>query len=293
MTAFASSSQVYSCPLIILAVAVLGTFSPAARDGYSAQQQEKVEVDTNTILRNDATGAVRMLNRVTFNASVEQDLVDHWIVLFCVDWYEICQGIWNDYRNTAAHWEEVLAHSSKSWQSTAVRFGEVGCHTDKVLCNENNVEYYPTVQHFEGGKLVGTWEITQSMYDKGMKSMNTHLASWIGKELTATLAANNSQASNSTAAAQMANATVIGLREFGRHLSFQTMGEDPSVAVFGYFILVAAVVLFGWVLQTGLEIELKSLFTRQGKKGSWPEALLPQLPELPESRTIVRRSFEL
>lgn len=244
----------------------------------------------------DPTKAVTMLNRVTFNKSVTQKHVDHWIVLFCVDWYQLCQGLWEEYKLMAVYWEQHLAKNASSWQATAVRFAEVDCATDKALCNENNVQEYPSVQHFHNGKLASDWEPA-----KGATSLSKDISKWVRREFTRnetgtfTNDRSNIGSSRSSFFAQVAgvwNLISSGLRELLAHLSW----KKPATAALGYAVLAINIIVLAWSLVTGFELEWKTSLlglARTAKHKARPSALLPQLPELPEPRTIVRGSFVL
>jgi hypothetical protein len=243
----------------------------------------------------DPTKSVTMLNRVTFNKTVAQKLVDHWIVLFCVDWYQLCQGLWEDYKLMAVHWEQHLAENASSWQATAIRFAEVDCATDKALCNENNVQEYPSVHHFHNGRLASEWEPS-----KGATSLSKDISKWVTRELTRNGSSTSSNKntgglSRSYMLAQAAGAWNLissGVRELIAHLSW----KDPATAALGYAVLAINVVVLAWSLVTGFEVEWKTSIlglARTAKHKARPSALLPQLPELPEPRTIVRGSFVL
>jgi len=292
-----SAASAFSRPLLLLvfAAAALAPYTLGARGQHD--EEPALQPDAVVTSVKDATKSVTMLNRFTFDNTVQQEHVDHWVVLFCVDWYQVCQGLQNGYRATAQHWEQALSYNATSWQKSAVRFAEVDCATDKALCNENNVQSYPTVLHFKGGKLVKNWELTQSASETGMQAVRTALSSWIAKELTGKLTNGQwSQQAPKKQATRDLSQVIAGVRELGRMMSWKALWEDPVTAVVGYFILAAAIVLFAWIVGTGLEIELKATlsgFYDQAKNKNGPSALLPNLPELPASRTIVRKPIEL
>lgn len=269
--------------LQVLLVAALAGPAFSARPDHGAAQ-ELVEPDPETLVRQDPTQSVMMLNRHTFNTTVAQPHVDNWVVFFCVDWLELCQGLWHDYRRMAMHWEQALAPHAKSWQTAAVRFAEVDCAKEKALCNENNVQNYPSVIHFKDGKFAREWELS-----KGATSLSTDISKWISKVLSAQ---KSDQASKSTTHAAPELSLANHLRELSGLLSW----NDPRTAAIGYFILAIVVAIFAWVIGTGLELELKavlSCFSKDAKLKQWPSALLPDLPEMPEPRTIVRNSIVL
>lgn len=240
-------------------------------------------------VRMDPSQSVTMLTRHSFNATVKQDHVDQWIVLFCVDWYEVCQGLWHDYRRMALHWEQAMAPNASSWQTTAVRFAEVDCAVDKALCNENKVQGYPSVTHFQGGEFAGEWEISS-----GATSLSGDLSKWIDEALTRKLANNKKgQASPRLDTGAQGRFGAVGLA-FGELVGLLSW-QDPATAAFGHFVLAVALGIVVWILGTGLELELKTVlcFGKQAKGKQWPSAWLPDLPETPAPRTIMRTSIVL
>lgn len=233
----------------------------------------------------DPLQSVTMLGRHSFNSTIRQEHVDHWVVLFCVDWFELCQGLWHDYRRMAGHWEKALAPAASSWHNSAVRFAEVDCAADKVLCNENGVKNYPSVIHFKGGKFEKEWEISW-----GATSLSADLSKWIRKELTVKLM-------RKEASQQHGNSTTGALVNAHLHeLSALLSWKDPTTAIIGYVILAIAVAIVAWIVGTGLELEVKAVlssWSKQAKNMPRPSALLPELPAMPEPRTIVRSSIIL
>lgn len=98
------------------------------------------------------------LNQYTFNGNVLQgagDLVEHWVVLFCTDWFEPCEDIQTLYSDLSSHWQEKL--NSASLLTSSVRFVKVDCAVDKELCNSQNVESYPTVAHYFQNQQLSLW----------------------------------------------------------------------------------------------------------------------------------------
>jgi len=247
--------------------------------------------DADQHVRMDPGQSVVMLNRHTFNATVKQEHVDNWIVLFCVDWLEHCQGLWHDYRRLAHHWEQVLAPQASSWQNAAVRFAEVDCATDKALCNENSVENYPSAVHFQGGKFASAWEISRAD-----TSLSGSLSKWIKKVF---VAKSPSDAEAKATRIYRKQGGHLGAANLGAHLhELQQLlsWKDPTTAAIGYCVLAVVVALLAWIVGTALELELKTVFScgkKQAERKQWPQALLPSLPEMPAPRTIVRNSMTL
>jgi len=264
---------------VLFALTQLATLSEAVRPGLSAFGASHASVSMDA-------SKVTLLNRVTFNKTVSQKHVDHWMVLYCVDWWELCQGIWEEYKALAGFWEHALIANASSWQSTAVRFAEVDCTTDKALCNDNNVEEYPTLQHFHGGKLVRGWELSD-----GATSLSKDIAKWVRKEF----ARNYSTTSqDKKLGAQQDNAMYNSMKSGLRELLDLLSWSDPLKAAFGYVVLASIVAILIWSLETGFELDSKRAiwgFAQSAKHKAHPSALLPKLPKLPEPRTIVRNSF--
>jgi hypothetical protein len=231
-----------------------------------------------------------MLNRHNFNSSVRREHVDNWIVLFCVDWLEHCQGLWDDYRRLAMHYEDVLAPAASSWQTAAVRFAEVDCAKDKPLCNENGVEEYPTVLHFQEGKLASKWKLSSSA-----TSLSGDISKWISQVFAAQLSKDEGNATATKAAEHQIHFNVTSFIAHLHELAGLFSWRDPATAAIGYCIIAAAVGIVVWVLGAGLELDLKTIlgFAKDSKTKQWPSALLPKMPEMPQPRTIVRNSFTL
>jgi len=107
-------------------------------------------------------GSVPVLNRVTFNGNIKDELlhVEHWMVLFCVDWYDACKTVRQSYLDLASEHERKL--NTKALLQLPVRFAEVDCRVDKVLCNEQLVDWYPEIVHYHRGDMVSRWVVGES-----------------------------------------------------------------------------------------------------------------------------------
>lgn len=253
----------------------------AARPGLTNFGASRASISTDQ-------NKVALLNRVTFNQTVSQKHVDHWIVLYCVDWWELCQGIWEEYKTLAGYWERTLIANASSWQSTAVRFAEVDCTTDKALCNDNHVEEYPTLQHFQDGKLVRGWELSA-----GATSLSKDIAKWVRSEFTKT-SAPKAASKDATHASSFGFDVYTSVKSGLHELLVLLSWNDPVQAAFGYFVLASIIVVLIWSVTTGLEIEVQTKamgIAKCAKRITRPSALLPELPKLSEPRTIVRNSF--
>lgn len=123
---------------------------------------------------------VAPLNRVTFTqnvlASREGAGPENWVVLFCVDWYQPCWSLKEHFLELAG---EHGGLSDDELFSRKTRFAEVDCTVDKVLCNTQDVDSYPTVVHYRGGGRLGEW----SSNGKGVDKDNEAFTKWLGKQI--------------------------------------------------------------------------------------------------------------
>jgi len=86
-----------------------------------------------------------------------ENSADEFVVFFCVSWLEECQDLRDEFRRRGT----VLESQFNAQQIFApkVRFAEVDCADDKVLCNRESVEAYPTIRRYvHGGSMTTAWE---------------------------------------------------------------------------------------------------------------------------------------
>merc|ERR1719217_1687928 len=125
-------------------------------------------------------GGITLLNRFTFDDNVIKDkegdlLVEHWVVEFCVHWWEPCQKFGTHFNDVGQRLTEEL--NADRVVTKRVNFARVNCATDKVLCNEQGVEDSPTVRHYYHGQPVSTWRRREPKRD------HERLLSWVTFEL--------------------------------------------------------------------------------------------------------------
>lgn len=114
------------------------------------------------------------LNRFTFRGNVlQQGEVANWVVCFCPTWWEPCQQMQQPFEDLAVGWQGQL---NKGLFDKKVRFAMVDCATDKVLCNEQGVDGYPAVMHYQHGSRIGKWF-------GGRKDDTKKVATWVDKRL--------------------------------------------------------------------------------------------------------------
>eukprot|EP00927_Polykrikos_kofoidii_P050295 TRINITY_DN44202_c0_g1_i1.p1 TRINITY_DN44202_c0_g1~~TRINITY_DN44202_c0_g1_i1.p1 ORF type:complete len:257 (-),score=49.48 TRINITY_DN44202_c0_g1_i1:40-810(-) len=177
--------------------------------------------------------ALAVLNRYVFGVNVLTCNtgcdVDNWVVLFCVSWLEGCQAMKQSFESTAELVQDE--QNADAMIRRRVRFAEVDCATDKVLCNEQLVDGYPTVVHYRRSVRVSEWVPSV----KGTSGFHAWVSEedWVG--------------------------TVVGSSDGQPHDTWVTMiravseEADPMVVV--YTSLMAAVVV------TVIGIVVKAIFT--------------------------------
>jgi len=124
--------------------------------------------------------SIATLNRVTFTGNVfghrEGEGPDGWVVLFCAEWFETCQNFEATFLETAAMYGNA---SQDNLFSRNTRFAKVDCAVDKVLCNSQDVEAYPTAVHYRRGGRAGEWSQSGRPIEKEVKSFKK----WLDKQM--------------------------------------------------------------------------------------------------------------
>jgi len=127
---------------------------------------------------------VATLNRVTFNGNVfgyqEGEGPDGFVVLFCAEWFETCQNFEATFLDTAATYGS--ASQDDLFNARSTRFAKVDCAVDKVLCNSQDVEAYPTAVHYRRGGRAGEWSQSGRPIEKEVKSFKK----WLDKQMQET-----------------------------------------------------------------------------------------------------------
>ncbi|CAE7264506.1 desi2 [Symbiodinium sp. CCMP2592] len=94
---------------------------------------------------------VAYLNRHIFAGNVLKPLgggVEQWVVSFCPRWWQPCQQLEQTFLEAARNWQSELNTDPSMLR---LRFAQVDCAVDKVLCNEEHVTTYPMVALYRGG----------------------------------------------------------------------------------------------------------------------------------------------
>lgn len=108
-----------------------------------------------------------LLSRFSFRESIlsgEEGLIDHWVVEYCVHWWEPCQMIAPHYDAVGRKMEEEL--NAERAVTRRVRFARVNCAMDKVLCNEMGIKDYMVVKHYYEHKEVGSYKLNPRTIEK-------------------------------------------------------------------------------------------------------------------------------
>mmetsp|Transcript_111807 Transcript_111807/g.238843 ORF Transcript_111807/g.238843 Transcript_111807/m.238843 type:complete len:280 (-) Transcript_111807:88-927(-) len=156
-------APVRSTSAIVLALG--GIFAASSALGASAQS---VALDS----------AAASLNHLNFHGNVvEGDRAENWVVLFCVEWYGPCEELRRGFLGLA-HQQSMALNAGRLF-TDAVRFAEVDCAVDKVLCNEQLIETYPMVVHYARGQRVAEWSGEGGSYEKELRKFSK----WVRKEL--------------------------------------------------------------------------------------------------------------
>lgn len=191
------------CLLVVLtwlAKGVVGAPILSRRDGPDVAGHHVTALATYGA----TTSSALKLNSHIFygNVLLDDQRVDNWIVLWCVDWHEPCQSLQPAFEQHALEFQDLL--NSGSLMNQPVRFARVDCAIDKPLCNEMGVEQYPTVKHYSRGKLVGSWASRMQASPTSRTSAD-RLTSFLTEQLLA-----SSPAPQAVAASEWPGASLVG-----------------------------------------------------------------------------------
>mmetsp|Transcript_31066 Transcript_31066/g.58259 ORF Transcript_31066/g.58259 Transcript_31066/m.58259 type:complete len:218 (+) Transcript_31066:73-726(+) len=101
---------------------------------------------------------------------------EQWLVAFCPSWWEPCHELELLFAEQAALWQGEL---NTGHFTSAVRFAMVDCATEKVLCNAEGVDMYPTIAHYKDGLQLRQTQLNP-------KRMKQRLLPWLQEGLTPT-----------------------------------------------------------------------------------------------------------
>lgn len=170
-----------ACCLLAAPRATLGRTSSTtpitAREGLSTEDRV-AEPDI------ELQKPVLQLNQYTFDQSVlateSGNGVQHWIILFCLEWFEPCEIVDRPYAALAGQWQDRM---NTDLLSTEVRFAYVDCATDRVLCNEQLIEEYPMIFHYHLHELVTAGPVGRALNYGGIPGMLQAMNQYVVEEL--------------------------------------------------------------------------------------------------------------
>lgn len=116
------------------------------------------------------------LREESFETVVRPSSTD-WVVFFCVEWYEPCEELKNSFRMMGREFETQL--NAASVLTPAVRFAEVDCAADKVLCNQQKVDFYPVVTHYIRGQRSKAWVGALDHSQASIEETKQQLRKWL------------------------------------------------------------------------------------------------------------------
>jgi len=100
---------------------------------------------------------------------------EEWVVFFCVSWLDECQDLRDGFRRQSGILNAKLNGHDAAFLPR-VRFAEVDCAEDKVLCNREQVETYPTILRLVRGERAQAWE---SNLGRSQQLLQKELAEWM------------------------------------------------------------------------------------------------------------------
>jgi len=120
---------------------------------------------------------VLRLNSYTFFGNVIHNnrYVHEWVILYCLPWFPVCQNIQAAYNTAAAR--EQDAHNTDILYSK-IRFGQVDCATDKVLCNDMGASP-PIVVLYQRDRAAASWA-----WDGKDQDPSASLSTWVSRQLS-------------------------------------------------------------------------------------------------------------
>lgn len=159
-------------------VAVYLLLLAASLRGIAAFAAEEKELQESIDYSRHRSVAVSHLNGLTFEGNVlKSEWAEDWFTFFCVDWLAHCPELRRAFAVAAD--ELHVQKNGELLLTSRVRFAEVDCATDKVLCNKQLVEEYPTVVHYHMGERRAVWTAHGGRLEKDQHK----LGKWMRKQL--------------------------------------------------------------------------------------------------------------
>jgi len=235
--------------------------------------KKKAKVETKV----SHVSSVPVLNRVTFYGNVQDEMehVQHWVVLYCVEWYNACELMRQTYLDLASSYERAL--NTNALLQLPVRFAEVDCQVDKVLCNEQHVDWYPEIVHYHRGDMVARWTADEKA---SIKEDEANMTAFLEVQM------------NFTAPETAEIDSVLGSNETEDIWNLPKSQQHPIKTAFRMAPLAAALVgMAVWVFTTGAEViqGLGRLFT----SSSALPASAADSPKKPPSQQMTKATHGL
>eukprot|EP00440_Ansanella_granifera_P022361 gb/GFBE01024285.1/.p1 GENE.gb/GFBE01024285.1/~~gb/GFBE01024285.1/.p1 ORF type:complete len:258 (+),score=54.32 gb/GFBE01024285.1/:1-774(+) len=214
-----SSSSIFfiTFSALCLAMSTARDEEPIVIDGGAWPEQKEQVFTAHHLHRN-----VAELGSVLFAGNVLRPLgggAEQWIVAFCPSWWEPCQHLDLAFSEAAASWQARL--NTDDFKAK-IRFARVDCATDKVLCNEQGVETYPTIAHYREGR-----QIRQTGLNP--KKMKDKLEGWLHSSLVEKAEEDSVSASRETTQSNAASGVDLALVVLALLASFRLVSASPDV----------------------------------------------------------------
>jgi len=261
-------SMIASIPILVLLALSSVTQAAGSDDADSLRLGDAAEREQAA--SHSRANALR-LNAHTFSGNVLRKPMDqhaeHWVVSFCPNWWEPCQDLALPFDQLGLEWERKL---NTGLLTKGVRFATVDCATDKVLCNQQRVEQYPTVHHYHNGQRVATWV-------GGRKTDAEKLAKFLVRRLGAAVA--TTAPSTHGGAAEAPAAAAKGFKE----------RLAPGDGAIDLALIVAVLSLNMWAVFSNPRLwQLSSGASKDTSKGAAASAASAASPSAASSRSVQR-----
>jgi len=160
--------------LLLLLVSCVG--EPILKDGSK-------EPNSFELGQGSAGPAPLKLLGPVFEAVVSgPDALQESVAFFCVDWMEQCEALQEDFRRFGRALADDL--NGDSILEPRIRLVEVNCAEDKVLCNRQQVDAYPSMIRYVHGAREQVWEGSLgSKYKHNLKAMQNWLRKHMGAKV--------------------------------------------------------------------------------------------------------------
>mmetsp|Transcript_51087 Transcript_51087/g.91738 ORF Transcript_51087/g.91738 Transcript_51087/m.91738 type:complete len:264 (-) Transcript_51087:89-880(-) len=163
----------FGCLLLLLASCV---GEPVLKGGSKALGSLELQQ------RSAGPAPLKLLGPVFEALVASPDALQESVVFFCVDWMEQCKALQDDFRRTARALADEL--NAQHLLEPQIRLAEVNCAEDKVLCNRQQVESYPSIVRYIDGAREQAWEGSLGKkYKQNLKAMQTWLRAHVGAEV--------------------------------------------------------------------------------------------------------------